>query len=94
MLSGLDLLLLAVLGIGMVRGWFTGAVRQIVGVLGWMVGFILAASLMGPVGSTVVQGIGFLAAGVILTTLGEDTHRSGARRVLKAAVDVAGQPMV
>lgn len=59
MLSGLDLLLLAVLGLGMVRGWFTGAVRQIVGVLGWVVGFVLAASLMGPVGSTVVEAIGF-----------------------------------
>ena len=38
--------------------------------------------------------LGTAGAGVILTTLGEDTHRSGARRVLKAAVDVAGQPMV
>jgi membrane protein required for colicin V production len=57
--AGLDLLLLAVLGVGMVRGWFTGAVRQIVGVLGWIVGFVLAASLMGPVGSTVVEALGF-----------------------------------
>jgi membrane protein required for colicin V production len=59
MLSGLDLFLLAVIGVGMARGWFTGAVRQIVGVLGWVVGFVLAASLMGPVGSTVVTAIGF-----------------------------------
>jgi membrane protein required for colicin V production len=59
MISGLDLLLLAVIGIGMVRGWATGAVRQIVGVVGWIVGFVLAASLMGPVGSTVVTAIGF-----------------------------------
>jgi membrane protein required for colicin V production len=59
MITGLDLLLLAFLGVGMVRGWFTGAVRQLVGVLGWMAGFILAAALMGPVGSTVVTAIGF-----------------------------------
>lgn len=33
-------------------------------------------------------------AGVLLTALGEDTHRSGVRRILKAAEDLASQPMV
>jgi membrane protein required for colicin V production len=54
----LDLILLGVIGGGSVRGWFTGATRQLVSTVGWLVGFILAAALMGPVGSAAVYVIG------------------------------------
>ncbi|HLA63972.1 MAG TPA: CvpA family protein, partial [Rhodothermales bacterium] len=54
----LDLFILVVLAIGMVRGFMTGATRQLVSTVGALVAFVLAASLMGPVGDTVVQSLG------------------------------------
>lgn len=54
----LDLILLGVIGFGSVRGWFTGATRQLVSTVGWLVGFVLAAALMGPVGSAAVYVLG------------------------------------
>ncbi len=54
----LDLVLLGVIGAGSVRGWFTGATRQLVSTVGWLVGFVLAAALMGPVGSAAVVLLG------------------------------------
>jgi membrane protein required for colicin V production len=54
----LDLVLLGVIGAAAVRGWFTGATRQLVSTVGWFVGFVLAAALMGPVGGAVVESLG------------------------------------
>src|SRR5687768_4296022 len=56
--TSLDLFLLAFIGVGSVRGWFTGATRQLVGMVGWLAGFVVGAALMGPVGSTVVANMG------------------------------------
>jgi membrane protein required for colicin V production len=54
----LDLFLLGIIGAAAVRGWFTGATRQLVSTAGWFVGFVLAAALMGPVGASVVESLG------------------------------------
>ncbi len=54
----LDLILLALIGVGTVRGYFTGASRQLVSTVGWLVAFVLGAALMGPVGATVVESLG------------------------------------
>ena len=57
-MNGLDLLLAAVLGIGCVRGFKTGAVLQIAGVAGWVLGFFVATATMGPVGDLAAASLG------------------------------------
>ena len=54
----LDLVLLGVIGAGAVRGYFTGATRQLVSTVGWLVAFVLGAAMMGPVGESVVESLG------------------------------------
>lgn len=51
-------MLAAVLAVGFWRGWRTGAVQQIVSIVGWVVGFIAATALMGPIGEVVAASIG------------------------------------
>lgn len=57
-LTSLDLLVMGVLGAGAFRGFFTGASRQLVSTVGWLLAFALAAALMDPVGETVVESLG------------------------------------
>ena len=54
----LDLVLAAGLGLGIWRGLTTGALLQIVGTLGWIVAFVLAAALMGPFGDAAAASLG------------------------------------
>jgi len=56
--NGLDGFLALVLGLGLWRGLRTGALLQVVGTAGWLVGFIAATALMGPVGDLVVASLG------------------------------------
>lgn len=57
-MSGLDLFLGLVLAFGVWRGLRTGALLQIVGTVGWVLGFIAATALMGPVGEIVAASLG------------------------------------
>ena len=57
-MSGLDLALGAVLAVGLWRGLRTGALLQILGTVGWVLGFVAASALMGPVGEAVAAGLG------------------------------------
>lgn len=57
-MSGLDWVLAAVLGVGLWRGVRTGALMQIVGTAGWVVGFVAATALMAPVGEVAAASLG------------------------------------
>jgi membrane protein required for colicin V production len=54
----LDWFLAAGLAIGVWRGTRTGALAQAVGTIGWMLGFVIATALMGPVGEMAAAGLG------------------------------------
>ena len=54
----LDLVLAAVLGLGLWRGLTTGALLQVVGTLGWVVAFVLATAVMGPLGDAAAASLG------------------------------------
>jgi len=56
--SGLDVALGLVMAVGVWRGVKTGALRQVVGTVGWVVGFVAASALMAPVGEAVAASIG------------------------------------
>lgn len=57
-MNGLDLFLGAVLAFGVFRGLKTGAVLQIAGVAGWLLGFLVASVMMEPVGAVAVESLG------------------------------------
>ena len=57
-MNTLDLFLAALLGLGIWRGFATGAIRQVFGVAGWLLAFVLGTALMGGVGATVVESLG------------------------------------
>ena len=57
-MNGLDAFLAVVLAFGLWRGLRTGALLQAVGTVGWVVGFVAATSLMGPVGEGVAASLG------------------------------------
>jgi membrane protein required for colicin V production len=56
--NGLDLFLMAGLGLGLWRGFRTGAAQQILSTLGLLAGFVLSVALMGPIGSLAVLSLG------------------------------------
>lgn len=58
-MNSLDLFFLVVLGIGVWRGFRSGLAKQLVATIGLFLAFVIAAGLMGPVGSAVVERIGF-----------------------------------
>ncbi|MEM0964320.1 MAG: CvpA family protein [Bacteroidota bacterium] len=60
-MSGLDLVLGGILGVGFWRGWRTGALSQIVSTVGWVLAFVSATALMGPVGELVAASLGVSA---------------------------------
>ncbi|PAP77450.1 CvpA family protein [Rubrivirga marina] len=57
-MNGLDGFLAVVIAFGLWRGLRTGALLQVVGTAGWLVGFLVATALMGPVGDFVVASLG------------------------------------
>lgn len=57
-MNGLDAFLGGVLVFGFWRGLRTGALLQVVGTAGWLVGFVAATALMGPVGDLVAGSLG------------------------------------
>ncbi len=57
-MSTLDWVLAAGLGIGLWRGVRTGALAQAVGTVGWLLGFVVATALMGPVGEMAAAALG------------------------------------
>ena len=57
-MTTLDWLLGAGLGVGIWQGLRTGALAQIVGTVGWMVGFLLASAAMRPVGDLAAAALG------------------------------------
>ena len=57
-MGGLDVALALVLAVGLWRGLRTGALTQIVGTAGWVVAFVAATALMGPVGELVAASLG------------------------------------
>ncbi len=48
----------AVLAVGLWRGLRTGALMQVVGTVGWVLGFVAATALMAPVGEGVAASLG------------------------------------
>lgn len=54
----LDLLILTGLAVGMVRGFWTGVIRQVAGLVGLVLAFLVALRLMAPVGAMVVESLG------------------------------------
>ena len=54
----LDLILAAVLGLGVWRGLRTGALLQLVGSVGWIAAFVIGTALMEPIGAVVSESLG------------------------------------
>lgn len=89
----LDLFLAAGLALGLWRGLTTGALLQIVGTLGWVVAFIGATALMGPIGDAAAASLGVsgrvaplvgfvVVFGVLVAVMTVAAH--GVRKILKA----------
>ena len=58
MLESLDILILIALAIGVVRGFMTGAVRQVISLIGIVISIVLAVELMNPVGRLAGNALG------------------------------------
>jgi membrane protein required for colicin V production len=56
-MNTLDVLILLVLAGGLVRGLSTGIVRQVAGLVGLLLAFVLSIKLMGPVGSLITGSL-------------------------------------
>lgn len=54
----LDVLIIAALGVGVARGFWTGALRQAASLLGFIIAFVLGIQLMRPVGQLIVSSLG------------------------------------
>ncbi len=61
-LNSLDILILIALSLGVVRGFMTGAIRQIATFVGTIFAIILAVELMNPVGRIVGSALGISEA--------------------------------
>ena len=57
-MTTLDVVLGVVLAVGFWRGLRTGALRQVVSTVGWVVAFVAATALMAPVGEAVAAALG------------------------------------
>ena len=57
-MEGLDLLILAVLLVGLARGVSTGGIKQVLGLAGVVLAFIAAAQFMQPAGERLVRAFG------------------------------------
>ena len=99
----LDLVMAAVLALGLWRGLQTGALMQVVGTVGWVLAFVLATAVMGPLGDAAAASLGvsgrvapllgfIVAFGVVVAGLTAAAHTL--RKVLKAiklgALDALG----
>lgn len=91
-LSHLDLILLAVIGLGIWRGMSTGATRQVVGAVGLVVAFWVGAVLMEPAGHLVVESVGLSpriapVAGFIVVFSGVLAALAGVTHFARKALD-------
>ena len=57
-LTPLDWFILALVGLGMARGFMTGGVRQVTSVVGFVLAVVVGISAMEPVGRVVVESLG------------------------------------
>ena len=62
-LSVVDLVLLAIIVIGFLLGYYQGAIRQVLLLLGWLASFILAANLRDPFGDFLGRYWTFMPSG-------------------------------
>ncbi len=62
-LNVVDLVLLVILAGAFLLGFFQGAIRQLLGVLAWLISFLLAANLRDPVGDFLGQYWTFFPSG-------------------------------
>lgn len=58
-MNTLDFFFLAVMGFGVFRGYRSGLAKQLIATIGLFLAFVVGVALMGPVGSAVVERIGF-----------------------------------
>ncbi len=56
-MATLDILILVVLGIGLLRGWRSGFLKQVTSLVGTILAFVLAASFMESVGQMIASGM-------------------------------------
>jgi membrane protein required for colicin V production len=87
----LDLLILAGLGVGAARGFSTGALRQVMSLLGVIVAFALAFQLMDPVGRAVAESLGLSsavapAAGFVVVFVGVQAVAFGLTRLVEGVL--------
>ena len=59
LMATLDIFILVVIGIGLLRGWRTGFLRQISSLGGTILAFVLAASFMETIGQLITVNTGF-----------------------------------
>ena len=57
-LGGLDLFILVLLALGAWRGYRTGAIQQVAGLVGLVLAFLVGARFMTPIGEGVVDSLG------------------------------------
>lgn len=60
-LTLLDGFILIVIGVGLVRGFMVGAVRQVLSLTGVLIAFLLSVQFMRPVGQTIAESVGLSA---------------------------------
>ena len=60
-MTTLDIVLAVILAVGFWRGLRTGALRQIVTTVGWVLAFAVATALMAPIGEVVAASLGVSA---------------------------------
>ena len=60
-MNTLDVLILLVLAGGLVRGLTTGIIKQVAGIVGFVLAFVLSVKLMDPVGALVIDSLGLSA---------------------------------
>ena len=92
-MGGLDLFLAALLGLGLWRGFTSGALMQLVGTLGWIAAFVVGTALMPVMGDALEASLGVsarvaplagfvVAFGLVVAALTVAAH--AARKTLKA----------
>lgn len=93
-------MLAAGLGLGIWRGMRTGAIAQAVGTVGWLLGFVVATAIMGPMGEMAAAALGVsprtgpvlgfvVAFGLVVAGLAVASHvlRKGLEAVKLGGVD-------
>ena len=92
-MNALDLFILAILALGLVRGFSTGVIRQVASVVGLVVAFVLSLQLMEPVGTLVAESLGLSAriaplVGFVTVFLGIQVALFAAVKLVESVVGV------